>query len=259
MLRTAIELADKGGIDSLTMRKLAHELGVEAMSLYYYVTNKNDLLKGIVDIVVGEVEVASRRERLESGRAQECDPFHDVSASPLGLQPLMSPSGSVRAHALHGVDTWAASRAGFSANRTHHEYHAGQPHHRLDARQAGYSSLKLPADAEKASQRPSRSVPYLASTWTSTSHGPTRKDVPEFEFGLDLILDGPRSYEGDRQRAAKPSARDIAHARSASTIRALPPEVRRCVVRSSCCSLLDLIQPGALQARAAQERAPRVW
>jgi AcrR family transcriptional regulator len=51
VLRAAIDFADRNGIDSLSMRKLARELGVEAMTLYYYVANKNDLLEGMTDLV----------------------------------------------------------------------------------------------------------------------------------------------------------------------------------------------------------------
>src|SRR6478735_4629109 len=58
VLRAALELADTRGFEDLTMRKLAKELGVEAMSLYNHVRNKEDLLAGLVDIVFGEIEVA---------------------------------------------------------------------------------------------------------------------------------------------------------------------------------------------------------
>ena len=72
VLEAAIALADGGGIESLTMRKLAQELGVEAMSLYNYVANKDDLLDGIVDLVVGEFELPCRRAtgRRRSARAR---------------------------------------------------------------------------------------------------------------------------------------------------------------------------------------------
>src|SRR3989442_10616094 len=55
ILRVAINLADRNGIDSLSMRKLGQELGVEAMSLYSHVANKDDLLDGMVDVVFGEI------------------------------------------------------------------------------------------------------------------------------------------------------------------------------------------------------------
>jgi len=56
VLRVAIELADERGLGELTMRKLAKQLGVEAMSLYNHVANKDDLLDGMIDIVFGEIE-----------------------------------------------------------------------------------------------------------------------------------------------------------------------------------------------------------
>ena len=57
VVRAAIELADAGGTRSLTMRKLGAELGVDAMSLYHHVANKNDLLNGMIDAVFAEIEL----------------------------------------------------------------------------------------------------------------------------------------------------------------------------------------------------------
>jgi len=62
VLQAAIELADEGGIEALTMRKLARALGVEAMSLYNHVANKGDLVDGIVDLVISEVELPASAE-----------------------------------------------------------------------------------------------------------------------------------------------------------------------------------------------------
>jgi AcrR family transcriptional regulator len=59
IFRTAVELADRGGLEALSMRKLAEELGVGVMSLYYYVPNKDELVRGMVDIVFGEIELPS--------------------------------------------------------------------------------------------------------------------------------------------------------------------------------------------------------
>lgn len=59
VLRAAIEMADRGGIESLSMRKLAEELGVGAMSLYHYVPNKEELIDGMVEIVFTEIEAPS--------------------------------------------------------------------------------------------------------------------------------------------------------------------------------------------------------
>src|SRR5437762_2877853 len=59
ILETALDLADEGGIESLTMRRLGQALGFEAMSLYNYVANKDDLLDGILDLVLAESELPS--------------------------------------------------------------------------------------------------------------------------------------------------------------------------------------------------------
>ena len=59
ILQTALELVDTGGIESLTMRKLGQALGFEAMSLYNHVANKDDVLDGILDLVLGESEPPS--------------------------------------------------------------------------------------------------------------------------------------------------------------------------------------------------------
>ena len=57
VLRAAIAIADEGGLEALSMRKLAQELGVEAMSVYHYVANKDEILDGLVDLVFAEIEL----------------------------------------------------------------------------------------------------------------------------------------------------------------------------------------------------------
>ncbi|MCZ6834255.1 MAG: TetR family transcriptional regulator [Planctomycetota bacterium] len=57
--RAAITLADEDGIEALIMRRLSHKLGIKAMSLYDHVANKDDILYGIVDIIVNEIDVPS--------------------------------------------------------------------------------------------------------------------------------------------------------------------------------------------------------
>ena len=59
VLRAALHLADERGIDALTMRELGQRLGVEAMSLYNHVDNKDDLLDGMIDLVVSEIDLPS--------------------------------------------------------------------------------------------------------------------------------------------------------------------------------------------------------
>src|SRR5664279_704100 len=81
VLRVAVALADSGGIESLTMRKLGVELGVEAMSLYNHVANKADLLDGMIDVVFAGDRPSDRRFRLADSHA----PAGDVR--PRGARP----------------------------------------------------------------------------------------------------------------------------------------------------------------------------
>ena len=73
VLRAAIALADQSGIESLTMRRLGQELGVEAMSLYNHVANKDDILDGIVDLVLSDIDVPADGDRLEDAHASAGD------------------------------------------------------------------------------------------------------------------------------------------------------------------------------------------
>ena len=57
MLDAAIKLADRGGLESLSMRKLGQELGVEAMALYYHFANKDEVIDGMVDLVFSEIDL----------------------------------------------------------------------------------------------------------------------------------------------------------------------------------------------------------
>ena len=68
VLRAAVALADAGGVESLSMRRLARELGVVPMALYKHVANKDEMLDGMVEVVVGEIDPPEWRHRLEAGR-----------------------------------------------------------------------------------------------------------------------------------------------------------------------------------------------
>ena len=116
MLRRAIALADTGGIEALTMRKLGQELGVEAMSLYNHVANKDEILDGIVDLVFGEIELPARRGRLEDGDPAERDLGARRAPPPsVGEQPLESRAHPVPRRLRHTTRCSDSLReAGFS-------------------------------------------------------------------------------------------------------------------------------------------------
>ena len=74
MLLAAIALADEAGIDTLTMRRLGDAVGVEAMSLYNHVANKDDLLDGMIDLVFAEIELPSSDEDWRSAMRRRAPP-----------------------------------------------------------------------------------------------------------------------------------------------------------------------------------------
>jgi hypothetical protein len=106
VLRAAVELADRGGVESLSMRKLGQELGVAAMSLYRHVRNKADMLDGMVDLVFGEKGLPRGGGGLESGHA----PASDLSPRGSRAPHLVDRADGVAEHT--GSSNAAASRRG---------------------------------------------------------------------------------------------------------------------------------------------------
>ena len=196
VLRAAIDLADRGGIDSLSMRKLAEALGVEAMSLYYYVANKDDLLRLMVDLVLRETDVPAGAAGWQAAIRRSAVSAHDVLLRhPWACSLMLSPKHISPARVRYAE--WLLGRlrqAGFSTELTHHAYHA------LDSHITGFTlwQLSFPFEAEQLAdvaatflrELPVDEYPYLAEhvEWHLTE---TRDDDEgEFAFGLDLILDG---------------------------------------------------------------------
>src|SRR5919204_2211828 len=99
VLHAAIELADEGGIESLTMRKLARALGVEAMSLYNHVANKGDLVDGIVDLVVDEIELPTEDDWDVAIRAYAISAHTALLRHPWACSLAMTPTSTRTARA----------------------------------------------------------------------------------------------------------------------------------------------------------------
>ena len=205
VLDAAIRLADDGGIESLTMRKLARELGVEAMSLYNHVANKRDLVNGIVDVVLEEIQLPVDDEQWDRAIRQCAISAHETFLRhpwACGLvmsssRPDLSDSPRIR------YMEWLLGRlrgAGFSAELTYHGYHA------LDSHILGFTLWQLghAAGAEEflgdkgvaealagfVNQLRARDYTYLAEHAEQHLAAPPGDGAREFEFGLDLILDG---------------------------------------------------------------------
>jgi len=199
ILRTAVALADEGGVESLSMRKIALELGVVPMALYKHVANKDELLDGMVDVVVGEIDPppggtdwkTTIRQRVLSARSA-------LLRHPWASQVIESrtdPTPTVLEYMDSMVGIFRAG--GFSIDLTHHAMHA------MGSRLLGFTqelfddSVDLdPAATAVMVQQMAGKYPHIIEMLVAITHdeasvvGQGCDDQFEFEFALDLMLDG---------------------------------------------------------------------
>jgi len=204
ILNTALRIADEDGIEALSMRRIAQALGVKAMSLYNHVKNKDEIISGIVDRVMGEIDVpditadwkVTMRQRAISAHAM-------LMRHPWAALTIMA-GVNVGPAALRYVDATLGClrQAGFSWEMADHAWNA------MDSHIYGFTlqALNFPFDeAEYAdvasafvSQIPSSTYPFLNGL-TQEVIARRYSGIHTFEFGLDLLLDGL-----DRLRDAAP-------------------------------------------------------
>ena len=197
ILESALALADENGIDALSMRKLGQQLGFEAMSLYNHVANKDDLLDGMLDLVLAEMEAPQPEEGLAGIRKAAISAHESLRRHPWAAGLLMTPA-RVRPLRLAFMDglLGALRGAGFSPETTYHAYHV------IDAHIIGFSlwqsthDFSLPeevtADMRGFLDRilPQETYPDLhAHGMQHLEPGPLQ-DTSAFEYGLDLLLTG---------------------------------------------------------------------
>ena len=202
VLRAAVELADEAGLEALSMRRLAQQLGVEAMSLYYHVRNKQDLMGGMLDIVYSEIEPPPAEGDWRSAMRSSAISFYRVLLSHPWACSLLGSSIEASALRLRYMNAVLGRlrNAGFSAVMAHHAYHA------LDSHIVGFTLWLLPYLAIAKQQPeyagvflaelPLAELPHLAEHVRVHMEPERPGDVDGFEFGLDLILDG---LEGMRE------------------------------------------------------------
>jgi AcrR family transcriptional regulator len=198
VLRAAVAFADESGIASLSMRKLGEALGVEAMSLYNHVANKDELLDGMVDLVFGEIDLPSggaewktaMRERAESAR--QALGRHPWAISLMSTRT--SPGPATLRH--HNAVIGSLRAAGFSIAMAAHAFSV------LDSYIYGFAlqEATLPlGDTEEETaevarmmmaQFPPDQYPHLTEFSIEHVLQPGYDFGDEFDFGLDLILDG---------------------------------------------------------------------
>ncbi|MEO5885695.1 MAG: TetR/AcrR family transcriptional regulator [Candidatus Limnocylindrales bacterium] len=197
-MRAAIDLADSGGIDALSMRKLGQSLGVEAMSLYNHAANKDEILDGIVDSVIGEIEVISgdgdwtTQMRRQVLMARQVLLRHPWAPRVIESRPDAGPA------TLRYMESVIAilREGGLSVDMTHHAIHV------LGSRLLGFTQELFDEMGESGpssevtaimARQMADTLPYMTELALAVSHegglGGCDDDV-EFAFALDLILDG---------------------------------------------------------------------
>jgi AcrR family transcriptional regulator len=197
VLLAAVTLADESGIESLSMRKLAHEFGVVPMALYKHVANKEDMLDGMVDVVFSEIDlppsgtdwrVAMRKRALS---ARQVLSRHRWA---IGLtESRMKPGPTNLRH--HDSVIGCLREAGFSIEMAIHAYSALDSYiygFALQEQTLPFESLDEVGDVTEfmLNQSPSGEYAYLKETIVEHINKSDWEYADEFEFGLNLILNG---------------------------------------------------------------------
>ena len=195
-MAAAIELADRDGIESISMRRLAQELGVEAMSLYTHVRSKNDLLAGMADTVISQVPVSAQGTDWKASlrqlalAARSIMLRHPWAPRTVEAQAAPGPAALRYINAVLGI----LREGGFSIAQTHHALHI------LGSRLLGFTQALFddsgdldPETAASLASELGAALPHVVEMALAVTHGGTLgrcDDDAEFEFALDFILDG---------------------------------------------------------------------
>jgi AcrR family transcriptional regulator len=195
VLRAAIASADEGGIEALSMRKLAQTLGVEAMSLYNHVANKDEVLDGITDIVVAEIDVPPIGSDWQAAMRRRASSAHAMLLRHPWASLLIVSRVNVGPSMLHYVDATVGClrEAGFSYEMADRAWNA------IDSHVYGFTlqELNFPFDPSEYAgvakeflpMIPADQYPYLNALSQQVIDG-THHGLHDFQFGLELILDG---------------------------------------------------------------------
>jgi AcrR family transcriptional regulator len=195
VLRAALRMADKGGIEALSMRRLAQALEVEAMSLYNHVASKEDILDGLVELVASELDVPAIGGDWRAAMRQRATSAHAVLMRHPWATMLLVSRVNIGPNMLRYVDATIGClrQAGFSYPMADHAWNV------LDSYIYGFTLQKLnfplappeyaPAAEEFLHLIPVEQFPYLNGMSQEVIAG--RHDgMHQLETGLDLILDG---------------------------------------------------------------------
>jgi AcrR family transcriptional regulator len=193
VLQAAVALADDGGVEALSMRRLAQDLGVVPMALYKHVANKDELLDGVVDVVVAQIEPPASgthwkpavRQRVLSARQVLLR--HPWAARV--IESRRAPTPAVLAYLDSMIGLFRGG--GLSIDLTHHVMHT------MGSRILGFSQELFDDDSGGEPPPPEllQAFPHVAEMAMAAAHtddvvGSGCDDQFEFEFALDLLLDG---------------------------------------------------------------------
>ena len=194
VLHAALELADAEGIEALSMRRLAKELGVEAMSLYNHVANKGEILAGIIDLVAGEFDLPSDESDWKTAMRRNAISSRDVLLRHRWATSIWMTQGGGPARLRNGDWMLRTLReAGFSPELIYHAFHIlesyvlGYTLQQLNFPYKGEELAGLAADFLK--QIPVEDYPDLVEHIHQHIEAHD-EETSGFELGLDLILDG---------------------------------------------------------------------
>jgi AcrR family transcriptional regulator len=210
VLRTAVLLADDSGIEGLSMRKLAQALDVVPMAIYRHVEDKDELLDGMVDIVVGEIDPPLEGADWKTGiRARILSARGALLRHPWASRVMESRSQPTPLVLAYMDSMMGMFRAGgFSIDLVHHTMHA------MGSRMMGFSQelfndtadVDPTADAEMWRAMADR-YPHIAELVETVYHddatvvGAGCDDQFEFEFALDLMLEGLEKLKRNQTRS----------------------------------------------------------
>jgi AcrR family transcriptional regulator len=202
VLRAAVALADEAGLEALSMRKLGQALGVEAMSLYNHVAGKEALLDGMVDLVFAEIELPTGDEWKKALRQRAISMREALARHrwAVGLMESRTNPGAVTLR-QHDAVIGCLLAAGFSMELTAHAFAA------IDSYVYGFALQEkgLPFDTPEQTAEMAQAMlahfpvdefPHLAAFTREHVLRPGYDFGAEFEFGLDLLLDGLERLSG---------------------------------------------------------------
>ena len=195
VLRAALDLADKSGIESLTMRRLGQDLQVEAMSLYNHVANKEDILDGIVDLVFAEIALPSDGAGWKPAmRRRAISAREALLRHPWATSLMHSRTNPGPAQLRHHDSVLGALRKGFTLVMAAHAVSVIDGYVYGFALQQINLPLRSPEQVAEVGENILRQLageyPHLAEMITEHAMKPGYQYSEEFEFGLDLVLEG---------------------------------------------------------------------